>query len=325
MPGIIEDLFSNGSSFSFVQAMRLLSHHIHAEGDKGEEIMRRRIKVRPDLSLTFPGNDIISIARKRGNPDIFSITATFLGLYGASSPLPTFYTEDLLEEASDDRSISRDFIDIINMPAYHLFYKCSLKYNLFFKITESTHEEAIDRLYCLLGFGSEKIKKCFDEPYRFLRYIGLATQMPRSAEGLRSLISDAIGEPSIGIEQCVPAMVAIPPDQRLLLGVSGHCLGENASIGFEVSDCTGRFRIHAGPISDERFHDLLPDGEAFGRIGKLVSFYLDLPLEWDIEIEVAPEEIRPACLGEETRSRLGWDMWLNADGQYHENRVRLGR
>lgn len=321
----MEDLLSKGSSFSFIQAMRLLSYYIHSEGDQGEETMRRRIKVRPDLSLVFPGSDIVSITRKQGNPDIFSITATFLGLYGSSSPLPTFYTEDLLEEASDDRSISRDFIDIINMPAYHLFYKCSSKYNLFFKITESTHEETIDRLYCLLGFGSEKIRQCFDEPYSYLRYIGLATQMPKSAEGLRSLISDAIGEPSIGIEQCVPAMSAIPSDQRLLLGVSSNCLGEDASIGFEVSDCTGRFRVHAGPLSDERFHDLLPDGEAFGRIGKLVNFYLDQPLEWDIEIEVAPEEVRPACLGEGARSKLGWNMWLNTEGQYHENTIRLGR
>jgi len=32
----------------------------------------------------------------------FLITATFLGLYGVSSPLPTFYTEDLMDEASQD-------------------------------------------------------------------------------------------------------------------------------------------------------------------------------------------------------------------------------
>mgnify|MGYP001485213125 CR=1 FL=1 len=185
MPGIKEDLFSRGSSYSFIQAVRLLRFFMRAQGDEGEEVMRRRIRVRPELSLDFPGNDIISVSRKATDPDKYFITATFLGLYGASSPLPTFYTEDLLEEASNDRSISRDFLDIINAPAYALFFKCRFKYSFSYNLMESGNQEMLERLYCLLGFGAEKIRDCFDEPHRFLRYIGLATQMPRCAEGLR--------------------------------------------------------------------------------------------------------------------------------------------
>lgn len=323
MPGIKEDLLEKGSSYSFVQAARLLSYYLHAEGYLGEDVMRQRIRVRPELSLDFPGNDIISVDQRNNEPDKFFITATFLGLYGTSSPLPTFYTEDLLEEASDDRSISRDFVDIINAPAYHLFYKCWGKYNLSFGLAESYRTEPLERLYCLLGFGTEKIREAFDHPGRFLRYIGLATQMPRSAEGLRALISDSIKEPSVHIEQCVPWMTPIPADQRLRLGVSGHCLGEDASIGVFVSDSTGRFRVHAGPLSGERFQGLLPGGSAFDRIGNMIDFYLDQPLDWDLEIEVAPAEIRPVSLGEEDRSRLGWNTWLQSDGGYGENRVRL--
>lgn len=324
MPGIKEDLLLKSSSYSFIQAVRLLAFFIHSEGDEGEETMRRRIRVKPELSLDFPGNDIVSIKRKLGLPDTYFITATFLGLYGASSPLPTFYTEDLLEEASDDRNISRDFIDIINGPAYTLFFKCWAKYNLFFNIAESHKTDTLDRLYCLLGFGSEKIKECFDEPHRFLRYIGLATQMPRSAEGLRSLISDIIGETGVEIEQFIPAMVQIPEDQRFALGVSGHCLGENSSIGDIISDCTGRFRIHTGPLDDKHFRKLLPGGDSFEQTGRMIDFYLDQPLDWDIEIKVVPEEIRPVCLGSEGGGfGLGWNTWLNSEEGYIENMVRL--
>ncbi len=323
MPGVKENLLARGSSYSFVQAIRLLSHYIHAEGDEGEDVMRQRIRVRPELSLDFPGNDIVSIYRRGSEPDKFFITATFLGLYGSSSPLPTFYTEDLLEEASDDRNISRDFVDIINMPAYHLFYKCWAKYNLAFGLAESRRADALERLYCLLGFGTEKIRETFERPGRFLRYIGLATQIPRSAEGLRALISDCVGEPSIDIEQCVPLMAAIPADQRFCLGISGHCLGEEATLGAFVLDCTGKFRIHAGPLSGESFQKLLPEGYFFGFIGRLAHFYLDQPLDWDLEIAVLPSDIRPVSLGEETCSRLGWNTWLASDRGYTENRVRL--
>ncbi len=324
MSGIKEDLLAKGSSFPFIQAVRLLRFFIRADGDEGEDIMRRKIRVRPELSLDFPGNDIISVNRKAADPDKYFITATFLGLYGASSPLPTFYTEDLLEEASDDRSISRDFMNIINAPVYELFFKCWGKYSLSFNLIESNTDETLDRMYCLLGFGAEKIRDCFDEPHRFLRYIGLATQMPRCAEGLRSLISDAVGEPSVEIEQCVPYTYTIPPDQRLSLGTNGHCLGEDASIGSFVSDSTGRFRVHAGPLSAASFQRLLPGGTTFDRIGKMIDFYLDQPLDWDLEIEITPTEICPISLGQESCSRLGWNTWVGSDGgEYRENRVRL--
>ncbi|MHB8111393.1 MAG: type VI secretion system baseplate subunit TssG, partial [Syntrophorhabdaceae bacterium] len=325
MPGIKEDLLSNSSSFTFIQAVRLLTYYIHTGGDEFEDVPRRKIRVRPNLSLDFPGSDIVSIEPIPEELDKYRLTVTFLGLYGSSSPLPTFYTEDLLEEASDDKSISRDFIDIINNPAYTLFFKCWGKYSFFYNLVESRRDDMIDRLYCLLGFGTEKLRKCFEEPSRFLRYIGLATQMPRSAEGLRSLISDAIREPTVDIEQCVPEMVNIPEDQRFILGLSGNRLGEDTSIGAQVPDSTGKFRIHIGPLTNSSFNNLIPDGKAFRRIGELIDFYLDQPLGWDLEVEIGRDQIRPAGLGdmESGNCRLGWNTWLSSDNDYPENRIRL--
>lgn len=323
MPGVIEDLLKNGSSYSFIQAIRLLVYYLHVRGDELEGTMRRKIRVHPQLSLDFPGTDIVSIEQRATDPEKFFITATFLGLYGASSPLPTFYTEDLLDEASEDKSISRDFIDIINMPAYVLFFKCWAKYSFVYNLVESRRDDLLERLFCLLGFGSEKLRKDVVNPAWFLRYIGITTQMPRSAEGLRSLIADAIAEPSIAIEQCIPAMVEIPPDQRCMLGLRGNRLGEDASIGAFVSDSTGKFRIHAGPLPGAKFQDLLPGGENFALVGRFVHYYLDQPLDWDMEIEVRETEINPIGLGDTGSCRLGWNTWLGSDAGYPENRVRL--
>jgi len=323
MPGIIEDLLKNSSSYSFTQAMRLLVYYLHRSGDESEDVVRRKVRVRPHLSLDFPGTDILSIEQKATDPDKYFITATFLGLYGASSPLPTFYTEDLLDEASEDLSISRDFIDIINTPAYILFFKCWAKYSFLYNLVEGRRDDMLDRLFCLLGFGTEKIRQSVFGPTRFLRYIGLATQMPRSAEGLRALISDAVSEPSIHIEQCIPAMVEIPADQRCILGRKGNRLGEDTSIGPFVSDSTGKFRIHAGPLSEKKFQELLPGGAPFTLVGKFVEYYLDQPLDWDMEIEVDEKEIRPINLGDTGCCRLGWNTWLRSDSGYPENRVRL--
>ncbi len=84
-------LLASGERFSFSQAYRLLRLLAHREGAQNPSI-----KVRPNLSLDFPGNDLSEI-REVGTAE-YRLTANFLGLYGVTSPLPTFYTEDLLDE-----------------------------------------------------------------------------------------------------------------------------------------------------------------------------------------------------------------------------------
>ncbi|MFO8111269.1 MAG: type VI secretion system baseplate subunit TssG [Desulfosalsimonadaceae bacterium] len=67
------------------------------------------------MSLAFPPADIDRIQEMDLQEHSgYEITANFLGLYGISSPLPTFYTEELMHEAAEDESVCRDFIDVIN-------------------------------------------------------------------------------------------------------------------------------------------------------------------------------------------------------------------
>jgi type VI secretion system protein ImpH len=318
-----QELLSHGSRFSFVQVRRLLDLLTHRGSLAEEEEQRDRIKVCPDLSLSFPENDVVSISQTGQDPDTYSVVTTFLGLYGSSSPLPTFYTEDLLREAADDVTITRDFIDIINAPVYDLFFRCWAKYRLYYQLVESADPGALERLFCLIGIGSESIKQCFPDAYSLLRYTGIVTQMPRSAEGLRCILSDFLNEPSIRIEQCILKDVEIPGDQRAILGVQAHCLGEDSSLGSQVSDCKGQFRIHAGPLTAAVFQRMLPNQPSFQKVKELIWFYLDQPLSWDMELVVRPDEIRPACLGAVESSCLGYNCWLPSEDAIEECTVRF--
>ena len=324
MADLKKRLLSEGRRYSFVQAYRLLSLLILRDPFADEGDVEKRILSRPDLSLDFPGTDIISISEDLGtDPERYSITATFLGLYGVSSPLPTFYTEDLLQEASEDRTIVRDFLDFINQPLYHLFFKCWARHRLFHGVVEKASTETLERMFCLIGFSSPSLKECFETPYSLLRYIGLATQTPRSAEGLRSLLADALSEPTVRIEQCVPRVVDIPEDQRLSLGVRAHCLGETSYCGSKIDDFTGQFRVRVGPISEEGFQTFLPDKPLFQKVRSMIRFYLDQPFSWDLQVAVERGEIKMASLGDMGTSRLGWNTWLSFDEPPEENLIRF--
>ncbi len=323
-PDVMEQLLTESRGFSFVQAMRLLRRRLWDDGD-GSGNPFERIRVRPDLTLAFPGTDITSIEREGGDPERFLVTVSFLGLCGASSPLPTFYTEDLLHERENDGSITRDFLDIINSPVYPLFYACWSKYRLFYKLIEEEDPDTLERFFSLLGVESARIREGLKDPYRLLRYVGLATQMPRSAEGLRALLADSIEEESLRIEQCVERKAVIPEDQRLILGRSGNALGQESVLGREISDRMGAFRVCVGPCDGPALHRLLPDGPLYAVMEERIRFYLDQPLEWDLEVCLRGKEIGHAGLGNESWSRLGWNTWVfSGPSPSEERRVRLG-
>lgn len=314
-----QQLLEKGDLFSFIQAFRLLIYLTEKEtGLRRKKELSHRIRVRPDLSLAFPESDITLIEecplKDEGEPPSFLITATFLGLYGTSSPLPTFYTEELFDEQSKDRSITRDFLDVLNAPLFHLYFKIWSKYRLFYKVVEQKDSETLERLYCLLGLEERELQKQTADSFSLLRYLGLISQFPRSAEGLRCMLADRLGEPNLEIEQCVPRIAMIPQDQRGYLGKSCNILGRDSYLGMQVIDRTGKFLICAGPLESERFQCLLPDQPSFQDLARLVRFYLNQPFVWGLQLVVEKDEIKPVVLGEKRWSQLGWNSWIFSPG-----------
>lgn len=323
-------LVEKGRRIPFVQSIRLLRLLVQQKSDQSldEDAIFKHIRVRPELSLDFPGRDVNSIEVVDSDPvtdiDTFRVTATFLGLYGSSSPLPTFYTEDLLDEQRDDISITREFLDVINNPFYKLFYKVWKKNSLSLRYAEDPDGSVSDILFSLLGLGDSSVRREVPGCSRYLKYIGLTSQKPRSAEGLRVLLSDNIDEPEVQVHQCINSNTTIPFDQRCLLGVQGHELGSSSYIGSYIEERMGKFRIEFGPLSRDSFQRLLPDKPTHVIIEQSVQFYVDQPLDWDMELVVEGNQLETSRLGSGSWGKLGWNTWVfSVNKQPATGRVRL--
>jgi type VI secretion system protein ImpH len=90
----------------------------------------------------------------------------------------------------------------------------------------------------------------------------------------------------------------IPEDQRLHLGISGNRLGEDSFIGREIADAAGKFRVHLGPLASDRLQCFLPDKPCFREMDRLIRYYLDQPLEWDLEVSIPAVLARQVRLGD---------------------------
>jgi type VI secretion system protein ImpH len=311
------ELCKHGPRFSFIQAMRmlrLLTKRTSLQPLTNLQI-NRMVRIRPKLSLDFAETDIEKITRGDFEIPLYIVTVTFLGLYGASSPLPTFYTEDLLQDESDDNTLAREFLDIINAPLYPMLYESWSKHRLVAQIAEEKVPEAIERMYCLLGLPTDRLQQQAGSADALLRHIGLATQLPRSAEGLRTLIADRLAGVPVEIVQCVPARAPIPEIQRFRLGESGNRLDEDAYLGTEIEERMSKFQIRIGPMPEHQLESCLPDSGASQDMARLVSFYVDQPLNWEMELVLRAGEITTTCLGSRQFSRLGWDCWIMAREQ----------
>jgi len=314
---ITEELTQKAPQFSFLQVLRLLRRRGHLpETTENQETFARRertVRIRPENHLAFPASDIASVERN-GTTDheAYTVTATFLGLYGPASPLPTFYTEDLIQLELADETVVRDFLDIINHRLFALFFQCCMKYRLFFRICEEQNRQSVEKLFCLFGLGESLHRRQLSPAYSLIRYAGILSQHPRSAWGLETMLTDAFADTPVKVRQCRRRIVNIPSRQRFYLGKNGCTLGEDSMVGQQMEDHTGKFLLIVGPVNFARFQELLPGQPENERMNLMTRFYLQDPLEYDMELILRTDEATTIRLGGRTSSRLGLDTWVFA-------------
>ena len=313
-----EQLLTQSSEFSFVQALRLLL----LQYDDKEQALLDSIRVRPRLSLDFPYSDIIDIRQRE---DIYQLTVTFLGLYGESSPLPTFYTEMLLEEQARDKSVMRDFVDIFNAPIYESYFKVWLKNRLGVRFDEFGDQSIIELFHVFSGMPTKELRDKHKVSYALLKYAGLTLHNAHSALGLSILIRDVISWEHVHIIQCVEQMVAIPKEQYCTLGESNSILDETLHLGDKIRDRMGKFRIVIEKLDADSFNHLLPGSESFDILVNAIVLYLNEPLDWDIQLILDRDTYQTVTLGEKPYASLGYNTWLGVEDKTKEYSIILHR
>ncbi len=301
---IEDELLTNGRRYSYFQTIRLLRFFLRKERDTF-----LKIHVRPKLSLDFPVSDIdvITVQENGG----YQITANFFGLYGVDSPLPAYYTEDLLDEEREGGQVTRDFIDIAHAVTYPLLFQAWEKYRLQQRIIENEDTAVLNFLYAFIGLDRPELRRALlPDSAILLRYAGLLNQQPRSALGLQTILADRFQDIRVEVDCCILQQQRIPADQCLCLGHQAHQLGRTTYLGCMIDDYGGNLRIRLSEVSQQRFHHLLPGSEGYRHIQFLCRFYLNTPLHILVEINLQRHIVETTCLGQLEWSLLGLDTWL---------------
>jgi len=349
---LLSRLLGRGWQFDFFQAVWLLERHCRnrtAVGERGPA-GTEPIRFRPDISMGFPATDVRRIrALDSADSDepCFGVDVTFLGLYGVPTPLPLHYSVDILRhvdaveqlpvEASEagpgqvrqagppgtGSTPERDFLDILHHRLISLFYRAWTKYR-YYATFDMPHRDVMTSyllwlIGCQPGWDEEVLGV---PPLRMLRYAGLLTQHPRSAASLEGLLVDYWKGPALSpvegipvrIEQFIGRWVPLKPVDLNQIGMRNSRLGVDVTVGGQVYDLSGAFRISVGPVDWATYLTFLPDGPRYAEARSIVLTYCADPLAFGLEVRLRAREVPEMCLcSDSTAGRLGYTSWVRTD------------
>lgn len=293
---------------SFQHAMTVLDAYLPVDDLAGrvESPTAERFRFRATPSLAFPASEVSKIRWQGDNKYLLEIYVNFLGLHGPSSPLPPHVTEQIVQSDHDPDSI-REFFDLFNHRLIALFRRIWLRWRYGLRYRPGGTDAISRRLLCLAGFpfAIAETEDITDRPM-LLPNLGLLSLYTRSADVIGAVLTHYFRLPMHVIE-FVPRDVEIPDDQRGRLGVVDTVLGESFIAGKIVADTLGKFRVRAGPISLSQLRRLLPSGDLFVILRRLVELTQNEPLEWDLEAQLLAGEAPRWRLG---AGELGWTTWI---------------
>lgn len=341
---LLQQLLTQGWRFDFFQCVWLLERYCRtglAAGGRGPA-GQESVRFRPHISLGFPPSDVRRITRCRkaeGDGDYYQVDVTFLGLYGVSTPLPPHYAVDMLRsverhaaakaaaneprgagltdlaETPEGISPDRDFLDLFHHRLISLFYRSGMKYRYDRAYGQAERDAITGYLMWLVGYPPA-YHDALDgvSPVRLLRYAGLLTQRPRSAVSLEGFLQDYWNGPEVQVRQCVGRWVTLTSSDMNRIG-SGNCsLGRDLTVGAEVHDFSGAFKVTVGPVNWTTYLSFLPDGEAHRQTRSLVARYTVDPLECSLEVRLAAGEVPEMTLSSSGEAgRLGYTSWVRTD------------
>lgn len=319
---VIDELLQHPQRFSFYQAVKLLEQanaqqqtvSVGYYGPCGNE----SIRFRPYASLGFASADIKqlkAIPRQKGDV-VYRMDINFLGLYGATSPLPAFYTEAIIQHA-DSESNRRDFLDLFHHRIISLHYRTQAKYLLFEQIKSGLTDPVSNWLFALIGL--KNVTQLDSPPLtrlnRLLANMGLLATQNRSGAMISRIISHYFGRIPVEVQEFIPRKVNISHNQQVRLGKQQSTLGEDITIGAQVDNLSGKFRLWIGPLSFTRFNQFLPGNGEYEQLIALIRYLLRDPLAFDIGLKLHQQDTPLLTLANNAPCRLGWSSWLGKQNQ----------
>jgi len=312
---LIELLGREPFRFDFYQAVRLvelLRPQMLPPGHGGSNL--EPVTFRSKVGLDFPASDIVSAVFPADESEPVRLTVAFMGLAGASGPLPTPFTELVIQRTGARDFATRDFLDIFNHRLITFLYRSRKKHRIALNNRPPEQTEWARLLFDLAGLEfAAKNRDSRQWARSLLRYSGILSHQVRSMAALEAMLSDFFKAPVRG-EQLLGRWLVIDARDRTRIGRrlgANRRLGVDTVLGARAWDQMGRIRLRVSAPNLARLREFLPEGKAFQSLTRIARLHLQQDIDIELRLALEPGQVSGARLGRTGEARLGWTSWLN--------------
>ncbi len=281
------------------------------------------IRFRTPPGLTFPAADVLDVRPGDKRPDAI---IGLMGLTGPSGVLPRYYSEIVSQTLRGGSTALHQFLDMLGERFVAFFALAATKYrpasaaDVALLRTPAAPDAVSQVLLALTGYGTPNLAPRLTagtDP--LLHYAGLFAMRPRSADRLRTMLSDWLGM-KVEVIEFAGAWMQLPPSQQTRIGAGGTFsqLGVDAAVGVRAWSPEARMLLRFGPLNRQGFQHLLPESPTLQRIVSLVRAFVGVEVGFAINPVLAGTEVFEADEAGAIRldpagampPRLGWNTWL---------------
>lgn len=297
--------------YDFFYALRVLEAQRGHKPRIGQSIKAEQdlVQLTQDVSLGFAPGAVASAKEQHQQP---TIANRFFGLLGVNGPLPVHLTEHAMHRKNHHRDPTfAAFLDIFNHRLTGLLYRAWSNSQPTASFDRMKEDQYSHYLGCLVGqrTGARQTVQSDQQFSHRLYFSGILANQSKSEAALAAVLNDMLDVP-VHVQSFVGEWLNIPEENQLRLGDSMYPaqLGVNTSLGQQVWECQNQIRIQIGPLSSEKYQQLLPGTERLQQVKRLINSFTSQVLSCDLAFQVQRDQPQSLQLG--SINQLGWTSWL---------------
>jgi len=328
-PSLEEQILKTTYEFDFHQAVRLLEKmrpEAHSLGE-GSNPLKEALSIESTVTLSPSGADLQSLVPSlTDKPPV--LTINFLGIAGIQGPLPTPYTELLIERLRHKDKSFKDFLDIFNHRLASFWHQ--LRKKVVFGIAQVPPDAtpAGKSFLDLVGIEAKFLRNRLAVPDQAL-LANAATfwKRPRSLIGLQRLLRSYFKLP-ITVSQFQGAWQTAQMRDWTRIGTTTtaqhQILGKTAVLGQRSWDQTAGIVLHIPPLTYKQYLEFREKAFDFQALRDLTYFYIGEGKRVGIVFSVQHDQIAPTVLNRQFE--LGYTTWMTrgqGKGFIHNPEIKL--
>ncbi|WP_313644739.1 type VI secretion system baseplate subunit TssG [Pseudomonas sp.] len=307
----VDRMLREAHQYSYFELLELIyqSHGDDLEQRPLAPETRRRLRLEVSPKLSFPTADVVDAERM--GEDSYRIQATFLGLHGTDSPLPSYYLDQVAYENAQDIGIRPAYFNFYNHRLHTLLHQGWRKYRYYRRFQPGATDGFSRYIFAMIGLDDAALRGATPLPWsRLLSFVGMIASRSRSPGMVAGMIAHCFDLQQVSIRELEKRTLLIPPPQRNGLGLLNCALNDNFLVGGSTESRSSKFTIVIAGLDQQQFRELLPSGDNYQRLARLVDFLLRDVGAYDLELCMRAEEAPPFSLKAEHGTHLGWTSFI---------------